>query len=245
MVQPGPADPTSQLIQGISELVTNDPAAGPGLLGIVSKAAVIIQDGHIAWVGPEASAPAADTAIDLQGRAVLPGWVDSHTHLISAHDRVDDFTAQVSGTPATGNALQIMVDATRAAEDPDLLAVARWHRGEMLTGGTTCAETKTGYGLTVRDEARLAATAQTAGFDEITFHGAYAVPPEYRKAPTGTWTWSADPCWTRPHPWSGGSACPATTAWTVRRSGGCWPPGNARASACECRATKPAPGRRR
>ena len=78
-----------------------------------------------------------------------------------------------------------MVDATRAAEDPDLLTVARWHRGEMLTGGTTCAETKTGYGLTVRDEARLAATAKAAGFDEITFHGAYAVPPEYGKDPDG------------------------------------------------------------
>jgi imidazolonepropionase len=185
MVQPAPVHPKSLLIQGISELVTNDAAAGPGLLGIIPKAAVIIQDGRIAWVGLAASAPAADTAIDLQGRAVLPGWVDSHTHLIFAHDRVDDFTATVSGTPVTGNGLQIMVDATRAAEDQDLLTVARWHRGELLTGGTTCTETETGYGLTVRDEARLAATAKAAGFDEITFHGAYAVPPEYRKDPDG------------------------------------------------------------
>jgi imidazolonepropionase len=185
MVQAGLADPESQLIQGISELVTNDPAAGPGLLGIVPKAAVIIQDGHVAWMGPAASAPAADTAIDLQGRAVLPGWVDSDTHLIFARDGVADFTARVSGGPAAGNGLQVMVDATRAAADRDLLTVARWHRGEMLTGGTTCAETKTGYGLTVRDEARLAATAKAAGFDEITFHGAYAVPPGYGKDPDG------------------------------------------------------------
>ena len=78
-----------------------------------------------------------------------------------------------------------MVDATRATQEPNLLAVARWHRGEMLTGGTTCAETKTGYGLTVRDEARLAATAKAAGFDDITFHGACAVPPEYGKDPDG------------------------------------------------------------
>lgn len=185
MVQPDPVDLKSTLLQGISELVTNDPAAGPGLLGIIPKAAVIIQDGHVAWVGPAASAPAADTAIDLQGRAVLPGWVDSNSHLVTARDSVDDFTARVSGGAVTGNGVQVTVDATRAAQDPDLLAVARWHRGEMLIGGTTCAETKTGYGLTVRDEARLAATAKTAGFDEITFHGAYVVPPEYGKDPDG------------------------------------------------------------
>ena len=185
MVQPSAARPKSQLIQGISELVTNYPAAGPGLLGIIPKAAIILQDGHIAWVGPAASAPAADTAVDLQGRAVLPGWVDSDTHLIFTRDRVDDFTARVSGRPSTGNGLQAMVDAVRAADDLDLLIVARWHRNEMLTGGTTCAETTTGYGLTVRDEARLARTATAAGFDEITFHGAASVPPEYLKDPDG------------------------------------------------------------
>jgi imidazolonepropionase len=81
-----------------------------------------------------------------------------------------------------------MVDATRATQEPNLLAVARWHRGEMLTGGTTCAETKTGYGLTVRDEARLAATARAAGFDEITFHGARSVPRNTGRTPTGIWT---------------------------------------------------------
>jgi len=185
MVQPNPAHPGSLLLQGISEMVTNDAAAGPGVLGIIPKAAVIIQASHIAWVGPAASAPAADTAIDLQGRAVLPGWVDSNTHLVFAQDQVDDFTARASGGPVTGNGLQAMVDATRAADDPDLLTVARWHRGEMLTGGTTCAETTTGYGLTVRDEARLAATAKAAGFDEITFHSASAVPLEYAKDPDG------------------------------------------------------------
>ena len=76
------------LLQGISELVTNDPAAGPGLLGPVSGASLIIDDGRIAWVGPETAAPAADTMVDLGGRAVLPGWVDSHSHVVfspSAH----------------------------------------------------------------------------------------------------------------------------------------------------------------
>jgi len=185
VVQPGPADPKSLLVQGISELATNDPAAGPGLLGIIPKGAIIIQDGHLAWVGPASSAPAADSSIDVQGRAVLPGWVDSNTRLVVAQHSVDTSAGRGAEEPAAGDGVQVMVDATRAAQDLDLLTVARWHRHEMLTGGTTCAETKTGYGLTVRDEARLAATATAAEFDEITFYGACAIPPEYRKDPDG------------------------------------------------------------
>lgn len=178
-------EPTAVLLHGIPELVTNDPAAGPGLLGIIPNAAVIIQDGHLVWVGPAGSAPAADTSVDLNGRAVLPGWVDSHTQMVFVRDRVDDdFTARLSGERSTAG-VQVTVDATRAAADPELLAVAGRHRREMLNGGTTCANTMTGYGLTVRDEARAAATAQAAGFDDITFLGARTVPAEYARDPDG------------------------------------------------------------
>ena len=169
----------STLLFGISELITNDPAAGPGLLGIVPDAAVLMQDGQIVWVGPAASAPAADTAADLGGRAVLPGWVDSHSHVVFAGDRAAEFAARMAGQPYQAGGMQSTVSATREATDADLLAVARKHRAEMIAGGTTCMETKTGYGLTVRDELRSATTAQAAGFDEISFLGAHVVPKEF------------------------------------------------------------------
>ena len=89
----------SLLLHGISSLVTNDPEAGPGMLGLVPEAAVIIDEEKIAWVGPANLAPEADDDVDLGGRAVLPGWVDSHTHLVFAGDRAAEFTARMAGRP--------------------------------------------------------------------------------------------------------------------------------------------------
>ncbi len=155
----------------MSELVTNDPALGPGPLGRIPDAGLIVQDGRVAWVGPGRSAPAADRSIDLGGRAVLPGWVDSHTHAVHG--------AGPSGDP------WLTVTATRTADDATLLAGARRHRARMLLGGTTCAETSTGFGLTVTDERRVALTAAAAGFDEITYLGAHLVPDEFRTDPDG------------------------------------------------------------
>ncbi len=169
----------SLLLRGISELVTNDPTAGPGLLGIVKGAAVVVEDERVVWVGSERSAPATDLAIDLGGRAVLPGWVDSHSHVVFAGDRSAEFSARMAGAPYLAGGMQSTVAATRAASDEVLRANARRHRTEMIAGGTTCMETKTGYGLTAQDEARSAAAAAAAGFDEITFLGAHVVPPEY------------------------------------------------------------------
>jgi imidazolonepropionase len=179
------ASDLSTVLHGISQLVTNDPAAGPGLLGIIANAAVVIQAGQIVWVGTAGAAPAADRAIDFGGRAMLPGWVDSHSHVVFAGNRAAEFSARMAGQPYRAGGIQATVAATRAAGDPELLAIARWHRAEMISGGTTCMETKTGYGLTVPDEARLATTAESAGFDEISFLGAHVVPPEYAKDPDG------------------------------------------------------------
>jgi imidazolonepropionase len=181
----GASGTRSLLLQGISELVTNDPGTGPGLLGIVEDAAVVIQDGVIAWVGTAVSAPAADHAIDLGGRAVLPGWVDSHSHTVFAGNRAAEFSARMAGQPYRAGGMQATVSATRDASEPQLLAVARRHHAEMLAGGTTCAETKTGYGLNTHDEVRLATTARAAGFDEISFLGAHVVPPEFGGDPDG------------------------------------------------------------
>ncbi|MEP6560316.1 MAG: imidazolonepropionase, partial [Nakamurella sp.] len=175
----------STVLRGISELVTNDPAAGPGLLGIITDAAVVIEDEQIVWVGRGDAAPAADQSMNFGGRAMLPGWVDSHSHVVFAGNRAAEFSARMAGQPYRAGGMQATVAATRAAGDPELLAIARWHRAEMIAGGTTCMETKTGYGLTVHDEARLAITAQTAGFDEISYLGAHVVPPEFAEDPDG------------------------------------------------------------
>lgn len=169
----------STLLTGISELVTNDPRYGPGLLGRVANAAVVIEGDRIGWVGPADGAPAADAAVDVGGRAVLPGWVDSHTHLVFGGDRAGEFAARTSGVPVETQGVLDTVTATRAATDDQLAASVRWHLAELWAAGTTCVETKTGYGLTQLDEVRSVAAARVAGVDEITFLGAHVVPPEY------------------------------------------------------------------
>lgn len=162
---------TATLLRGISELVTNDPELGAAPIGLITNAALIMQDGRVEWLGTERAAPAADRSVDLAGRAVLPGWVDSHSHSIHGGGPSIDVWATV--------------DATRAAGDHDLLVAARRRRAQMLLGGTTCAETATGYGLTVLDERRSVLTAAAAGFDEIAFLGAHVVPAEFANDPDG------------------------------------------------------------
>ena len=169
--------PKSVLIQGISELVTNDPAAGPGLIGRVRGASVILDDGLIGWVGPASSAPAADSTVDAggPGGAARAGSTRTPTWCSPA-------TGPPSSPPGWPESLTAQGESSRRWRRPGprtirtLLAIARRHRAEMIAGGTTYMETKTGYGLTVADEIRSARTPQAAGFDEITFLGAHVVP---------------------------------------------------------------------
>ncbi|MCA1188459.1 MULTISPECIES: imidazolonepropionase [unclassified Saccharopolyspora] len=162
---------TSTAITGIGELTTNDDE-----LGTPGGAALVLDGDRIAWVGPAHRAPAADQALDIDGRAVLPGWVDSHTHLLFAGDRTDEFTARTNGEPYAAGGIALTVDATRAATDDELRANLRRHLDEAAWNGTTCVETKTGYGLTVADELRAARIAATEA-DDVTFLGAHLVPP--------------------------------------------------------------------
>ena len=171
----------STLVTGISRLVTNDPGAGPDPLGTVSDAAVVLDGGIVAWTGPAADAPAADDSVDVGGRAALPGWVDSHTHLIFAGDRAAEFSARMAGRAYRAGGMTATVEATREADDAVLLDLVERRLATMCAGGTTCVETKTGYGLTVADERRAAGLAAQAGVDEITFLGAHVVPDEYAK----------------------------------------------------------------
>ncbi|GGP69452.1 imidazolonepropionase [Saccharothrix coeruleofusca] len=162
---------TSTLITGIGELTTNDPD-----LGRLTDAALVLIDGHVSWVGSASAAPPADQRVDVEGRAVLPGWVDSHTHLLFAGDRTAEFEARMAGQPYTAGGIAVTVAATRAATDAELAATLRRHVAEAAAQGTTCVETKTGYGLTVADELRSARIAAEHA-DEVTFLGAHLVPP--------------------------------------------------------------------
>jgi imidazolonepropionase len=162
---------TSLLLTGIGELTTNSDE-----LGTLTDAALLVDGTHVAWIGPAASAPAADAQVDVEGRAVLPGWVDSHTHLVFAGDRTAEFGARMAGEPYRAGGIAVTVAATREASDAALTAGLRKHVLEAVSQGTTYIETKTGYGLDVPNELR---SAQLAGslVDEVTFLGAHLVPP--------------------------------------------------------------------
>ncbi|MEU3271331.1 imidazolonepropionase [Saccharomonospora sp. NPDC006951] len=163
----------STVITGIGELTTNDPG-----FGTLSDAAVVLEGERVAWIGPATSAPIADTAVDAGGRAALPGWVDSHTHLVFAGDRTAEFEARMAGAPYLAGGIAVTVEATREASDGRLVANLDRLLAEAARQGTTCVETKTGYGLTVADEQRSARIAASAA-DEVTFLGAHLVPKEY------------------------------------------------------------------
>jgi imidazolonepropionase len=196
------AYPGSTLITRIGELVTNDgdppgPAGrpggaggpgrgahGPGAFAAIADAALVISDGMVAWTGPAARAPAADAAVDAAGRAVLPGFVDSHAHLVFAGERSAEFAARMAGRPYRAGGILVTVEATRAAPDAALRANLRRLAAEMRSQGTTTFECKSGYGLTVRDEARgLALAAEVTS--EVTYLGAHVVPPEFAGDPAG------------------------------------------------------------
>ncbi len=176
---------TSLLVTGIGQLVTNDSSVGDGTeLGVIEGAALLVENGKVAWAGPGVDAPAADTAYDVGGRAVVPGFVDSHSHLVFAGDRAEEFAARMSGTPYSAGGIRTTVAATRAATDEQLAANVTRLVGEMRRQGTTTVEIKSGYGLSVSDEARGLAIARQAT-SETTFLGAHVVPPEYADDPAG------------------------------------------------------------
>jgi imidazolonepropionase len=168
---------STTLLTGIGELVTCDPGAGPGPLGIVRGAAVVVDGEHVAWVGAAAAAPAADNAVDLGGRCVLPGFVDSHTHLVFAGDRAEEFAARMAGERYAAGGIRTTVAATRAASDDALRARVGALVAEARRQGTTTVEVKSGYGLTVEDEARALRLAGEVT-SETTYLGAHVVPAE-------------------------------------------------------------------
>ncbi|HSN02786.1 MAG TPA: imidazolonepropionase [Acidimicrobiales bacterium] len=167
------------LYTNIGELTTNDVRLGDATsMGRIFDAALVEEAGRVAWVGPAADAPAADEAIDCAGAAVVPGFVDSHTHLVFAGDRVDEFVARMAGTPYDGGGIRSTVAATRAATREALHAASAARAAALFAGGVTTLEVKSGYDLTVEGEVRLLEVAATLT-EETTFLGAHALAPEF------------------------------------------------------------------
>lgn len=169
----------SLLVDHIGELVTCDPSHDGTPLGIVRDAAVAIDGDRIAWVGPSARAPATDDRLVADGRAVVPGFVDSHSHVVFGGDRADEFAARAAGQPYEAGGILSTVAATRAADRAVLRSRAGGLVAEMRRQGTTTVEVKSGYGLDVEHEARMLAVAREVT-DETTFLGAHVVAPEFR-----------------------------------------------------------------
>lgn len=165
---------TAELLTGIGELTTQAAEFGHDD-DRLRDAALVIENGRIAWIGPAAEAPAADSVVDVGGRAVLPGWVDTHTHLVFAGDRSAEFEARMAGEKYAAGGIATTVAATRAASEADLVANARRLRREATLQGTTFLETKTGYGLDLASELRSARAAAEVA-DVVTFLGAHVVP---------------------------------------------------------------------
>ena len=170
---------TSVAVTGIGVLMTGDAEAGRGPLGLVDEAALVLDNGVVVYAGPASSAPGgAEQQVDVGGRAVMPGFVDSHTHLVFAGDRAGEFVERMAGRPYEPAGIVRTVEATRAAAPESLATNARRLVEEARRCGTTTVEIKTGYGLTPEHE-RAHLQVASSLTDEATFLGAHLVPPEY------------------------------------------------------------------
>ena len=175
---------TTVALTNIGSLVTNDETLGVGPLGLMKDAALIFDGDLITWVGPSAQAPATDQQIDLAGRAVLPGFVDSHAHLLFAGERSAEFAARMAGGQYEAGGIRSTVAKTRGASDDELESNLLRLVNELHRSGITTFETKSGYGLTTADEARALKIANHLT-PETTFLGAHVVPIEFADDPAG------------------------------------------------------------
>jgi imidazolonepropionase len=168
----------TRVIKNIAELTTNDPSLGAGVTGRLHDAAMVIGDGRVLWVGANAMAPDADEMIDARDSAVIPGFVDSHTHLVFVGERSEEFEARMDGARYDGGGISTTVTATRAASNDELRRATEQRLAELRAGGVTTVEIKSGYALNLEGEARLIDVAKEFS-DEVTFLGAHVVPPEF------------------------------------------------------------------
>jgi len=150
---------------------------------VLADAAVVVRGGRVEWTGPDADLPAGLgdlSELDAGGAAVLPGFVDCHTHAVWAGSRRDDFVGRLAGAGYRPGGIATTVAATRAASYDDLVALAQHRIDTAVAAGTTTIEVKSGYGLTVDDELRLLDVAAALQGPRIatTYLGAHVVPPD-------------------------------------------------------------------
>ena len=169
---------TTLALTNIGSLITNDPNMGEGKLGEIKNAAIVLEEGEVAWVGPANKLPAADEVLSVEGKAVIPGFVDSHAHLLFAGDRSEEFSARMQGEKYSAGGIKSTVKATRQATDEELEANLARLISEMHSSGITTFETKSGYGLNTKDETRSLEIA-SKHTSETTFLGAHVVPEEF------------------------------------------------------------------
>lgn len=158
------------LLTNIGELTTVDSQSR-----VLKEAAVLIDQGMIIWVGSSNDAPATEHEVDLQGRAMLPGWVDSHSHLIFGGDRAEEFVARMAGQSYAAGGIAVTTSATSLLDDRELSELVSARRAEALNMGTTWMETKTGYGLNLAEESRHVRLGKPL-VDSLSFLGAHLVP---------------------------------------------------------------------
>jgi imidazolonepropionase len=171
---------SSLVLDNVGLLVTNAPDLGEGPLGIVRDAALVMEGGRVTAI--ERAGAAGDERVDAAGRCVIPGFVDSHTHLVFAGDRAEEFAARMSGRPYEAGGIRVTTEATRDATGEELRVLTARRRAEALRAGITHTEIKSGYGLETESERRLCEVA--AEFtDDVTFMGAHVVPVEYEGRP--------------------------------------------------------------
>ncbi|MGA2124154.1 MAG: imidazolonepropionase [Acidimicrobiales bacterium] len=171
---------TTRVFTNIGELTTNDPSLGDESdLGRLYDAAMVVDDWHVLWIGSNDDAPAADERFDLEGAAVVPGFVDSHTHLVFGGERSQEFEARMDGTPYDGGGIRDTVEATRQATHQELHDATARRARALQASGVTTMEIKSGYELTTDGEVRLLEIANQFS-DEVTFLGAHVVPDEFR-----------------------------------------------------------------
>jgi imidazolonepropionase len=175
---------TRTLVENIGLLVTNESSFDGTPLGILRDAAFLIEKGSLTWVGESKSAPRGEVQnkIDAHKRCIIPGFVDSHTHLIFAGDRSEEFGARMRGERYSAGGIATTVEMTRRANNGQLLQSGRRLLAEANASGTTTIECKSGYGLSVEDEARQLVVARQLT-EETTFLGAHIVPKEYSMRP--------------------------------------------------------------
>ena len=172
------------LVTDIGCLVTNEASIDDTPLGIIHDAAFAVTDGQVSWVGSSSEVKVSEykNVISAKGKTVIPGFVDSHNHLIFAGDRAAEFSARMQGQPYSAGGINYTVEQTRSASNEELRQNAAALVTEGLTSGTTTVEIKSGYGLSVADEVRSLQIAREFT-DETTFLGAHVVPTDFKNAP--------------------------------------------------------------